>query len=259
MIVLLRSVAKLTKLSAIFLYGAAELIVIRPGTREARAEWLHRFCMRMTRAMDIAIRVEGVFPEHGVVISNHLGYLDIVSLAAQHRCVFVSKAELAEVPLIGWMTTMAGTVYVERGRGGSALRARSGLDAAAGAGLPIVLFPEGTTSNGLSVLPFHGGALAQTIDVGLPVTAAFIRYRLTRQNGPGITVEDDLAFWGDEVQLFPHIFRLLSLRGIEVNICIADGPIVFSAEKPDRKQAAGEAREAVTRLGGMEDVASSPN
>jgi 1-acyl-sn-glycerol-3-phosphate acyltransferase len=204
--------------------------------------------------MGVAIRTEGAFPERGMVVSNHLGYLDIVSLAAQHRCVFISKAELAETPLIGWMTTMAGTVYVERGRGGSALRAKSGLDAAASAGLPIVLFPEGTTSNGTSVLKFHGGALGQAIEAGLPITAAFVRYRLTEDNGPGVSVEDDLAFWGDEVRLFPHIFRLLSLRGIEVSLRIADQPIAFSAERLDRKQAAEEARAAVMQLGGLLDT-----
>ncbi|HEV2618840.1 MAG TPA: 1-acyl-sn-glycerol-3-phosphate acyltransferase, partial [Acidobacteriaceae bacterium] len=166
----------------------------------------------------------------------------------------VSKAELANEPLIGWMTTMAGTVYVERGRGGSALRAKSGLDSAAGAGLPIVLFPEGTTSNGTSVLKFHGGALGQAIEAGLQVTAAFIHYRLTEDNGPGVSAQDDLAFWGDEVQLFPHIFRLLSLRGIEVALRIADHPIAFGGPTLHRRQAAEEARAAVIRLGGVEDA-----
>jgi 1-acyl-sn-glycerol-3-phosphate acyltransferase len=255
LILSLRSVARAVKLTAIFLYGGLELIVARPVTREARAEWLHRFCMRVTRAMGVAIRIEGIFPERGVVVSNHLGYLDIVSLAAQHQCVFVSKAELAEVPLIGWMTTMAGTVYVERGRGGSALRAKSGLNAAMDAGLPIVLFPEGTTSNGASVLPFHSGALGQAIETKLPVTAAFVQYRMTQDNGPGVSVENDLAFWGDEVQLFPHIFRLLSLRGIEVSIRIADQPIAFSADAMDRRQAAQQARAAVMQLGGLENHA----
>jgi lyso-ornithine lipid O-acyltransferase len=251
----LRSVARAIQLTAIFLYAGLELVVTRPVTREARAEWLHRFCVRQIRAMGITIRIEGAFPESGVMVSNHLGYLDIVSLAAQHRCVFVSKAELMQVPLIGWMTTMAGTVYVERGRGGSALRARGGLNAAAGAGLPIVLFPEGTTSNGTSVLKFHGGALGQAIEAGMPITAAFVSYRLTQDNGPGVSVEDDLAFWGDEVQLFPHIFRLLSLRGIEVNVRIAERPIAFSAATLHRKQAAEEARAAVMKLGGIEDTA----
>ena len=77
------------------------------------------------------------------------------------------------------MTTMAGTVYVERGRGGSATRARGGLQATADAGVPIVFFPEGTTSNGTTVQKFHSGVLSQVLDAGEPVTAAFVTYRAT--------------------------------------------------------------------------------
>jgi len=250
----LRSSVRFVQLTAIFVLGGLELAIKRPSTREQRAEWLHRFALRAVKAMGVAWHVDGTFPEHGVVISNHMGYLDIMTFAAQHRCVFVSKAELASVPLIGWMTTMAGTVYVSRGSGGSAIRAKSGLHAAADAGLPIVIFPEGTTSDGSGVLPFRSGALAQVLEAGQSVTAAFVSYRLTEDNGPGVTTGNDLAYWGDEVQLFPHIFKLLALRGIEVNIRIADAPIAFtSADIAHRKQAAIEARAAVMQLGGVAD------
>ncbi len=254
----LRSSIRFVKLTAIFVLGGLELAVKRPKTREQRAVWLHRFALRATQAMGVAWHVDGNFPESGVIVSNHMGYLDIMTFAAQHRCVFVSKAELANVPLIGWMTTMAGTVYVSRGSGGSAMRAKSGLHAAADAGLPIVIFPEGTTSDGSSVLPFRSGALAQVLESGQSVTAAFVSYRLTEDNGPGVTIGHDLAYWGDDVQLFPHIFGLLALRGIEVNIRIADAPIAFTAADPaHRKQAAIEARAAVMQLGGVRDMVAT--
>ena len=184
-----------------------------------------------------------------------LGYLDIVVIAAQHECVFVSKAELANEFLVGWMTTMAGSVYVERGRGGSAQRAKSDMEAAADAGLPIVIFPEGTTSDGSTVLKFHGGLLGQVVEAGQPVTAAFVQYRLTEDNGPGVSIENDVCFWGDDVFLFPHVFRLVGLRGIEVIVRIADRPIVFSDS--DRKVVAAEARAAVMDLGGLRDAVAA--
>jgi 1-acyl-sn-glycerol-3-phosphate acyltransferase len=236
-----------------FLYASLELIVTRPATRQQRAEWLHRFCARSMVGMGLQTRLVGKYPERGVVISNHLGYLDIIAIAALQRCVFVSKAELQEVPVLGWMTTMAGTVYVERGRGGSALRAKSGM-LAADAGLPVVFFPEGTTSNGEQVLKFHSGLLAQAMDAGQPVTAAYVRYRLTEDNGPGVTVADDVCYWGD-VSMWGHIFRLLSLRGIEVEVRIAETPIQFSSDVVHRKMAAVEAREAVMELGGVREAA----
>jgi 1-acyl-sn-glycerol-3-phosphate acyltransferase len=249
-----RSFGRSLKLSVIFAFGALELVLKRPSSRVERAEWLHQFTGRVVRAMGIATRVEGTFPKRGVLISNHLGYLDIMVFAAVHRCVFVSKMEMLKEPLLGWMTTMAGTVFVERGRGGSAQRARHGMQAAADAGLPIIIFPEGTTSDGTTVLPFRSGVLGQELEAGQKITAAYVWYRLTENNGPEVTIGNDLCFWGDDVRLFPHIFGLLGLRGIEVNIRIADKPIAFSADALHRKNAAIEARAAVMDLGGLRDT-----
>jgi 1-acyl-sn-glycerol-3-phosphate acyltransferase len=151
---------------------------------------------------------------------------------------------------------MAGTVYVERGRGGSALRARDGIRAAGEAGVPLVFFPEGTTSDGGSVMKFHSGILAQVLEAGEPVTAAYVRYRLTQDNGPDVSIEEDLAYWRD-VGLFPHIFRLLALRGIEVQVRISDAPIAFSEGAGRRKLAAAEARAAVMALRGVKDSVAS--
>src|SRR4051812_42838827 len=141
-----RSLQRSIQLAGYFLVYGTELLVQRPATREARADWLHRFAANTLRGMGIQLEIEGQFPSSGAVISNHLSYLDIVVFAALHPCVFVSKAEVASYPILGWMTTMAGTVYVARGHGGSALKAREGMMSALDAGLPVVFFPEGTTS-----------------------------------------------------------------------------------------------------------------
>ena len=246
MVRLCRSLVGSLKLAALFAYAALELVFSQPAARQQRAEWLHRFCARTMRQMGIVVRHHGTFPEHGVVVSNHLGYLDIVAFAALHRCVFVSKSEVRHWPLLGWMTTMAGTVYVQRGRGGSALHAAHKMQAAADAGLPLVFFPEGTTSRGDTVLPFHAGLLAQAIEAGQPVTAAHICYRLTQNNGPHLSLAD-LCYW-DDTPLAVHIFRLLALRGIEVELHFAASPIAFSPRATNRRTAAEEARDAVLQL-----------
>lgn len=199
------------------------------------------------RRMGIVVEVYGRFPERGAVISNHMGYLDIVSCAAMAPCVFVSKAEIRSWPVLGWMTTMAGTIYVERGRGGSAARAAGQMQDAAAAGLPVVFFPEGTTTDGHELLPFHSGVLHEAMLSGEPVTAAYVTYMLGAGNATA-TVADDVAYWGDVV-LAKHIFRLLGLRNVGVTVRFADGPIGFSeAAQTDRKVAAGEARAAVLAL-----------
>jgi 1-acyl-sn-glycerol-3-phosphate acyltransferase len=230
-----------------FAVAGTELAVARPVTREQRADWLHRFCARAMRGMGIEIDVEGKFPEHGAVISNHLSYLDIIVFAALHPCVFVSKEEIRGWPIVGWMTTMSGTVYVERGHGGSAMQAREGMQAAVDAGLPVVFFPEGTTTNGGGLLKFHSGLLAQVMDSS-PVTAAYIRYKLVDDNGPDTSVADDVCYWGDR-NMLAHIFKFLSLRGVRAEVRFAEEPIVFSSNGLHRKMAAVEARAAVAVLG----------
>jgi 1-acyl-sn-glycerol-3-phosphate acyltransferase len=230
-----------------FVVFGAELVVKRPATREQRADWLHRFCARAMRRLKIDISVVGTFPERGAVISNHLSYVDIVVFATLHPCVFVSKAEIRRWPVVGWMTTMSGTVYVERGHGGSAMRARRGMQAALDAGLPVVFFPEGTTTNGSHLLKFHSGLLAQVLDGGSPVMAASLRYSFGEDNGPGVSVEDDVCYWGDR-NMLAHIFKFLGLRGVRAEVRFADGPVAFSSDRLHRKPAAVEARAAVAAL-----------
>nr|WP_213806921.1 lysophospholipid acyltransferase family protein [Granulicella sp. dw_53] len=230
-----------------FVVAGTELLVTRPATRQARADWLHRFCARAMKRFGVEIEVVGRYPEAGAVISNHLGYLDIVVFAALHPCVFVSKAEIARWPVVGWMTTMSGTVYVERGRGGSARRASGGMQTAAKAGLPVVFFPEGTTTNGEAMLKFHSGLLAQAMEAGQPVTAAYVSYELGEGNEAGVTVADDVAYWGD-TPMWPHVFRFLALRNVRAVVRFAEEPIRFSSDLLHRKQAAVEAYNAVSAL-----------
>ena len=244
-----RSVWGSAKVVSIFLFYAAELIVTRPKTREKRANWLHRFCGTLRRQMHISVTVEsGRFPDGGgAVISNHLGYADIIVYAALHDCVYCAKQEIRSWPIVGWMTMMAGTVFIDRGHGGSAVGATSRMQATVEAGLPVLFFPEGTTSNGDGLLPFHSGLLQQALTIHAPITAARIRYTLDRPNAPGITVRDDVHYWGD-INILKHLFRFCSLQGVHAHIRFAESPIQFSMPD-DRKAAAMEAREQVLALG----------
>ena len=235
------------RLLAVLLHASGQLLWRRPRTRAARALWLHQLCRRAVRIFGVDVRTASTFPEHGVLISNHLSYLDIVVFASIHLCVFVSKAEIRSWPLIGWMTTMSGTVYVERGRGGSARAAGAEMRAAAEDGLPVVFFPEGTTSNGDTVLKFHSGLLSEARKAGQPVTAAFLRYSLTGEDR-GQRVSDVVAYWGEQPML-PHVFRFLALRGVRAEVTIADAPIRLAEGTVSRKPLAIEARRAVCALG----------
>lgn len=249
---LFKALVRSAQLVWYFVVFGTELFVKRPATREARADWLHRFCARALQGLKVEIEVTGSFPERGALISNHLSYLDIIVFASLRPCVFVSKAEVEEWPVLGWMTTMAGTVYVARGHGGSAAKARLGMQAALDAGLPVVFFPEGTTSDGSQLLQFHSGLLAQVMESGALITAAYIQYSLTADNEADITVSNDVCYWG-EAKMVRHIFRFLGLSGVRAEIRFAEGPVAFSSDVLHRKQAAVEAQAAVAALAEARD------
>ncbi len=237
-----RSLVGTFKVLYYFARFGAELAIKRPKTRVERAAWLHRFCATTLGGMGVALTVEGSLPAGGAVISNHLGYLDIVVFAALQPCVFCSKAELATVPVLGWFVRMAGTVFVDRGHGGSALKARGDMAAAFEEGLAVVFFPEGTTSNGEGLLEFHSGLLSQAMGVGMPVTPAFLRYGFDQPNRASLA--DDVHYWGDG-SMWAHVWKFVSLRGVHAYARFAPGPIAFRSRVEQRKEAAVEAREAV--------------
>jgi 1-acyl-sn-glycerol-3-phosphate acyltransferase len=188
-----------------------------------------------------------------------MGYIDIVVYSALCPVVYCAKAEMEGWPLLGWMATMAGTVFVDRGAGGSAERAVVGMQAAANEGVPVMFFPEGTTSNGEQILPFRSGLLAKSLEAHQPITAAYISYTLDEDNGPNVTVKDDVSFWGDDIPMMKHVFKFVGLNGVHATVRIASEPIQFSAAAlADRKIAAAEAREAVLALAGDRWPTSRP-
>ena len=241
------------KLIWVFAVQLTKLVATRPHSRPERAAWLSGFCRAAMRAVGMRCATEGHVPLEGAVITNHLSYLDIVVHSAIHPCVFVAAIETRKMPLIGWISMMAGTVYVERGAGGSAEKAAQGMAKGFRDELPVVFFPEGGTFVGDElVMPFHSGLLAQALEAGAPVTAGFIRYELSVEDlARGKTARNDVH-WGHQ-PLIRHIWNFLGLSRLRAIVRFADEPIAFSAEAyENRKLAAVEAREAVLRISGAE-------
>jgi lyso-ornithine lipid O-acyltransferase len=121
------------------------------------------------------------------------------------------------------------------------------LQSAMEQGVPVVFFPEGTTTNGEQLLEFRSGLLAQVMELGEEVTAGYLQYSLGEGNDPGVNVQNDVAYWGD-MSMGPHLFKLLGLKNVKAKIWFADEPIAFSSDDVDRKVAAVEAREAMLVL-----------
>ncbi len=244
-----RKLYRATRVVLTFLFGMIELTIKRPHSRPERAAWLSKFCKKLLATSDITYSVVGPVPGSGAIISNHLNYSDILVHSAIHPVVFVSKAELRRTPVLGWVSMMAGTFYVERGAGGSAAKAAEGMAKAFRDNIPLVFFPEGQTTTGEQpTIPFRSGLLAQTLLANEPITAAFIHYDLAPEAlAAGYTAVKDVH-WGTQ-SLLSHLWTQTGIASMHITIYFADAPIVFSeAALANRRIAAAEAREAVRAL-----------
>ena len=250
----LRKVVRASKVVWAFTVSLAELVVRRPSTRQARAAWLTGLARRVLNTVEVSWSALGPVPEHGAVITNHLTYIDILVQAALRPCVFVAAIETRRLPLLGWMSMMAGTVYVTRGAGGSAAKAAGGIAEGLRDGLPIVFFPEGHTSVGDEpLLPLHSGLLATALAAGATVTPGYVSYRLSPEDlAAGRTTREDVH-WGKQT-LPAHLWNVMGLRPFAAQIRFSPEPIHFTpAAIVNRKQAAAEARTALLALSSPPD------
>jgi 1-acyl-sn-glycerol-3-phosphate acyltransferase len=144
----------------------------------ARAQCVEQWAERLLNIMGVRLTVHGTPPAHGpvLVVCNHLSWLDIVAIHAARHVRFVSKASVRHWPVIGTLSTGAGTLYIERERRRDAVRVVHHMTEALRAGDIIAVFPEGTTSDGHGLLPFHANLLQAAISSGAPVQPAALRF-----------------------------------------------------------------------------------
>lgn len=166
----------------------------------------------MLRRIGVQWSVTGQPPASGLIVSNHLSYLDILLFSAVSGCAFVAKREVRAWPGVGWIATLCGTIYVDRSRRAETHAIRPQMEAALAAGQRLVLFPEGTSYDGSKVLPFHSSLFEPAVALQTPVTAAFIRYSL-----PDGDAATQVCYWG-EMTLLPHLLKLLAKESIQANL-----------------------------------------
>jgi lyso-ornithine lipid O-acyltransferase len=197
-----RAVALALALAACMLrYGSAR--VRGPLSLTQRAFWLQDACQLVLASLGIRYSVEGDRPPNGLVVANHLSYLDIVLLSAAMPCFFVAKAEIRRWPYFGTAARLGGTLFIDRASRASAEKIAAVMAERLALPVPILLFPEGTSSDGSTVLRFHPRLFEPAIRAKALVTPAAVRYVLS--DGAR---EDDLCWFGDDTFL-PHLWRVL--------------------------------------------------
>lgn len=200
----------------------------------------------MAAALPLRIEVYGTPPEQPALwLANHISWTDILVLGRFAPLSFLSKAEVKEWPVAGWLAQQAGTLFIQRGNA-TQDDVNGQLTHYLEQGHSLLIFPEGTTTDGRQTGPFHSRLLSCAISTGAPVQPVAIRYRRAGEY-------DGIApFIGDD-ELPEHLKRLLSHGPAVVEVHFL--PLIDSKDS-SRTQIARQARQAIMRVvGGTESLA----
>ena len=236
------------------------LLRLHQGPRARLLPWaFHRAACRI---FGLRVEVSGTpAPGRTVFVANHLSHLDVMVLGSLLQASFVAKDEIDGWPVLGWLTRLQQSVFVSRDPR-AAHEVTAALRAALEAGRSLVLFPEGTSSDGRKVLPFKSSAFvlfgeAGMENVGLqPVTVELLA---VAGRGRDDGFDRDLYAYHGDASLGPHMLRFLGSRGARVGVRFH--PPIEAPQVLDRKALAQRVRERVVsgltyRAAGADSVAA---
>lgn len=231
----------------------------------------HRSFLRL---FGVRIEVHGALDQGSpvLVLANHVSWLDISVLGSLAPLSFVAKSEVARWPVVGLFARMQRTVFIDRARRTHTAAVNKAVAGRLGQGDVVVLFPEGTTSDGNRVLPFRsslvGAARTAVAELGtMSVRLQPLAITYVRRNGLPITRRDrpEIAWYGD-MDLAPHLAAFLRAGPVDARIAWG-APILFGPDS-HRKEATAEAEAAVRRIfqregcartqGGLNGAADGP-
>ena len=175
----------------------------------------------LRKTLNVKLDINGSIPaSKGLfIVSNHLTYLDGIILGSLFPAVFISKLQVKSWPIFGWMARLGGTVFVDRKK---KLKSVDSLKEIAGLlrnDINILLFPEGTSTNGSQILPFQSVFFQAPLSCSAPVLPITIKY--TRIESADLNSSNrDRVFWYGQVSFGKHLSGLIKLKNIEAKVTI---------------------------------------
>ena len=207
-----------------------------------KKERIMAWALALLAQLAIKLIVIGRPPAHGplMLVANHISWLDIVVMLAASPCRFVSKADVRHWPLIGTLATAGGTLFIERASRRDAMRVVHKMAERLSAGDVLAIFPEGTTSDGVNLLPFHANLFQAAIAANAPVLPVALRF------ADAATGEHSLApcYINDDT-LLGSIWRTLSAPPLCAVVTFGEPQ---SAQGRERRAWAADVRAAVQGL-----------
>lgn len=181
-----------------------------PAARARRVGWA---CAKALRMLGIGLRSEGAaLPGPVLLVANHISWVDILALNAVQPARFVSRADVQSWPVLGWVIACGGTLFIERERKRDAMRVLHEVAAALQAGDVIAVFPEGTTGDGRTLLPFHANLLQAAITTGAAAQPVALRY-----SDAGAALSE-AALWIGETTLVQSMWRIACAESLTVTV-----------------------------------------
>ena len=228
-----RAYRRVARLALLFLACLPPHLIARRGGR--RSPWPRRFLVGATHIAGARVEIEGQpLDSHSLILANHTSWLDILILGGATGTRFVSKAEIERVPLVGWLADQHRTLYIDRAERGDAHGQVRRIAAALAEPSPLAIFPEGTTGDGRTLLPFRSTLLHA---VAPPPPGASVR-PVAINYGESV---DALAWHGGEPGL-ANALRVLGLKGRRTIVVRMLDPLPPNG---DRKLIARAARDAI--------------
>ncbi len=175
-----------------------------------------RLWARLCRAiLNMQLTVEGEPPrEPFLLVSNHLSYIDVIAIGSQTECTFVAKSDIEHWPLLGYMGGKMETIFIDRTSASDLPHVIGLIEHALHERKGVVVFAEGTSSPGSTVMPFLPSLLEPAVRQNLPVAYATITYRIPSGTPP---VHTTVCWWGG-MSFRKHLFNLFHVPSFEATL-----------------------------------------
>jgi 1-acyl-sn-glycerol-3-phosphate acyltransferase len=200
------------------------------------------------RCLGIRVRTVGALPLPGcLVVSNHYGYADVLTIGGLFPCVFAARHDMRRWPMFGALAASGATIFINRELKRAGARGVARVTSALAAGAAVLAFPEGTSSDGTDLLPFRSGIFQAAVDARAPVVPAAVRY-LELDRAP-ITAENlDVVGWFRGEHFLGHALRLAGHRSVVAEVRFGDP---LTPPHTDRRTLAAAAEARVRALCGL--------
>lgn len=233
-------------LFCLYIAGAVVLrfyAVTDVNKRRVSVWWTSKICRMGSALLNINVK-SAQAPLKGrkgrLIISNHMSYLDILIYSSVHPAVFISSVEVEQTFFLGFVARIGGTFFVERRNPKNIRQELNSIKDIIDQGMDVVLFPEGTSTDGSKILPFRSSLLAGAVESGVEIVPACIRYE--KINGKAFSDENrDLVCWYGDMTFAGHFFTFTSQQSTEASVTYL-APVDVCH---DRKTAARIARDMI--------------